>query len=256
MANRSPTQSRDPGQGARQATQTPSGMPGPGGRGRGSTIERAKDLRGTLRCLLSRMKPYRLSLAAVFSLVLVSAALALLTPYLMGVAIDDYIATGDNAGLLRTVIGMVLAYLGSWVAGVGQSILMAQISQQTLWTLRRDLFEHVQTLSLSFFDRHPHGDLMSRLTNDLDAISRVIAQNVTELFSGAVTIVGIVVLMFALNFWLALASMVVLPLMIWLVSYVGKRTRREYREYQVRIGGLNAQLEETYSGQRVIVAFG
>jgi ATP-binding cassette subfamily B protein len=133
---------------------------------------------------------------------------------------------------------------------------MARVSQQAMRGLRRDLFEHLQTLSLSFFDRHPHGELMSRLTNDLDALSNVLAQNVTELFTGLLTLVGIVVMMFAINFWLALGSMIVFPLMMGLVGFVGKRTRSGFREYQRRIGELNGKLEEMFSGQRVIMAFG
>jgi ATP-binding cassette subfamily B protein len=123
-------------------------------------------------------------------------------------------------------------------------------------TLRRDLFHHVQSLQLSFFDRHPLGDLMSRLTNDMDAINRVLELNITQLFSGMLQLVGIMVMMFLLNIWLALASMIVLPTMMLLVGVVGKRTRQGFREYQANIGALNGQLEETFSGQRVIMAFG
>jgi ATP-binding cassette subfamily B protein len=97
---------------------------------------------------------------------------------------------------------------------------------------------------------------MSRLTNDMDAISRVLAQNVADLFTGLLTLVGILVMMFAINFWLALGSMIIFPLMMWLVGFVGKRTRKGFREYQMRIGQLNGQLEEMFSGQRIIVAFG
>jgi ATP-binding cassette subfamily B protein len=151
---------------------------------------------------------------------------------------------------------MLAAYLGLWVAQIAQGIIVARVVQRAMRRLRRDLFEHLQTLSLSFFDRHPHGELMSRLTNDLDAISRVLAQNVITLFSSVLTLGGILVMMFALNFWLALGSMIIFPFMMWLTGWVGKRTRAGFREYQMRIGQLNGQLEEMFSGQRVIVAFG
>jgi ATP-binding cassette subfamily B protein len=151
---------------------------------------------------------------------------------------------------------MLAAYAGSWLAQAVQNVAVARVAQRAMQRLRRGLFEHLQTLSLSYFDRHPHGDLMSRLTNDLDAISRVIAQNVISLISGTLTLGGILVMMFALNLWLALGSMLVFPLMMWLVGYVGRRTRRGYREYQRRIGQLNGQLEEMFSGQRVVMAFG
>ena len=241
---------------AKQQARPATGLPGPGGRHRGTRIEKARDVRGTLHRLLATLWPYRWALVGVFVLVVVNTLLDLLVPFLMGVSIDRFIATGDLAGLLRVALLMLGAYLGAWLAKVGQSVIMARVSQKALRSLRRDLFEHLQTLSLSFFDRHPHGELMSRLTNDLDAVSRVLAQNVTDLFTGALTLVGILVMMFSINFWLALGSMIVFPFMMWLVGFVGKRTRRGFREYQMRIGRLNGKLEEMFSGQRVIMAFG
>ena len=241
---------------AKQQARPATGMPGPGGRGARAKIEKAHDARATLRRLLVTLQPYRLALGVVFVLVVASTLLDLLAPFLMGLAIDKFISTGDLAGLLRIVSLMLGAYAGVWLAKVGQGVIMVRISQKAMRSLRRDLFEHLQTLSLSFFDRHPHGELMSRLTNDLDAISRVLAQNVTELFTGALTLVGILVMMFAINFWLALGSMIVFPFMMWLVGFVGKRTRKSFREYQMRIGQLNGKLEEMFSGQRVIMAFG
>ena len=97
---------------------------------------------------------------------------------------------------------------------------------------------------------------MSRLTNDMQAISNVLTQNVTALISGLLTLIGIIIIMFVLNFWLALASMLVLPAMLWSVGFVGKRTRSGFRQYQKVLGSINGQLEEMYSGQRVIIAFG
>ncbi|MCR4406769.1 MAG: ABC transporter ATP-binding protein/permease [Anaerolineae bacterium] len=232
------------------------GIPGPGSRHRGTTIEKARDVRGTLRRLLATLQPFRWALVGVLVLVVVSTLLDLLAPYLMGIAIDRFIAQKDRAGLQRVVLLMLGAYLGIWLTQAGQSMIIARFSQKAMRTLRRNLFEHLQTLSLSFFDRHPHGELMSRLTNDMDAISRVLSQNVTDLFSGLLTLAGILVVMFVINFWLALGSMIVFPFMMWLVGFVGKRTRRHFREYQMRLGQLNGKLEEMFSGQRVIMAFG
>jgi ATP-binding cassette subfamily B multidrug efflux pump len=230
--------------------------PGPGGRGRGARIEKARDMRGTLRRLLVYLRPYKWALVGVLLLVVVSSVLDLLGPFLIGVAIDRFIVAGDVDGLLRIALLMLGAYLLSGLTQIVQNTIMATAAQKAMRALRRDLFEHLQTLSLSFFDRHPHGELMSRLTNDLDAISRVLSQNVTQLFAGLLSLGGIMIMMFALNFWLALGSMLVLPLMLGLVGFVGKRTRKGFREYQMRVGQLNGQLEEMFSGQRVIVAFG
>jgi ATP-binding cassette subfamily B multidrug efflux pump len=236
--------------------QPASGMPGPGGRHRGTRIEKARDVRGTMQRLIATLRPHRWAFAGVFVLVVAGTLLELMSPYLLGVVIDQFIATRDLAGLRRVALLMLGTYAGAWLASVCQSVIMARVSQRAMRTLRRDLFEHLQTLSLRFFDQHPHGELMSRLTNDMDAISRVLAQNVTDLFSGMLTLVGVLVMMFAINFWLALGSMIVFPFMMWLVGFVGKRTRKHFREYQLRIGQLNGKLEEMFSGQRVITAFG
>ncbi len=248
--NGSDQQSSQPG------TQQGTGMPGPGGRGASARIEKARNPRGTLRRLLATLHPHRGALVGVFLLVAVRTGLALLTPLLIGLAIDRFIATGDLAGLLRTALLMLAAYLGAWLAEAGYGVIMAKVSQRAMRGLRRDLFNHLQTLSLSFFDRHPYGELMSRLTNDMDAINRVLSQNVTALFGGVLSLVGILVVMFAINFWLALGSMIVFPFMMWLVGFVGKRTRSSFRQLQRDIGHLNGTLEEMYSGQRVIMAFG
>ncbi len=231
-------------------------VPGPGGRGRGVRIEKAKDVKGTLARLLAYLKPFRVALGIVILLVVVSAVLDLLAPALMGQAIDVLIDTRDMSAVLR-ILGLMLGlYLTSWGAGLVQGLLVAHFSQRAMQGLRQELFEHIQTLSLSFYDRHPHGELMSRLTNDMQAISSVLTQNVTSLISGFLTLAGVVVMMFLINSWLALASMVVLPAMLGLVGFVGKRTRTGFREYQMQLGVLNGQLEEMFSGQKVILAFG
>ena len=246
-------------QSTHQQARNPAGVasgPGPGGRGGRTRIEKARDARGALRRMMVYLRPYKWTLVIVFTFVAVGSLLDLAGPYLIGTAIDKYITTRDMGGLLRISLLMLGVYVAAWLTMTIRDTLMATTAQKAMRTLRRDLFEHLQTLSLSFFDRHPHGELMSRLTNDLDAVNQVLSQNVTQLFGGLLSLVGIVVMMFAINFWLALASMLILPLMLGLVGVVGKRTRGGFRVLQAQLGRLNGQLEEMFSGQRVIVAFG
>jgi ATP-binding cassette, subfamily B, multidrug efflux pump len=231
-------------------------MPGPGGRGQGARIEKAKDTKKTVRRLLAYLSPYRWALISVFVLVIMSTGFELAGPALMGRALDVLLRSGELQAVVPTLLAMLGVYAAAWAAGSVQAIVVARFSQKAMRRLRHDLFDHTQTLSLSFFDQYSHGELMSRLTNDMQAISNVLTQNVTSLFSSMLTLVGIIVMMFVLNSWLALASMIVLPAMLWLVRFVGKRTRQGFREYQMRLGVLNGQLEETFSGQRVILAFG
>ena len=222
----------------------------------GTRIEKARDVRRTLRRLLGYLRPYRAHFGAVFALALVATALSLLGPFLMGRAIDGAIRGRDLDDLLRIVLLMGGIYALAWGARYAENVILARASQRAMRTLRGELFGHLQTLPLRFFDARPHGELMSRLTNDMEAIHRVLSQNVLQLFSGALTVVGILVMMFSLNPILALGSLVVFPLMLGLVGWVGRRTRKGFREYQKRLGELNGKLEETYSGQRVVLAFG
>ena len=189
------------GSGSPQQSQ-PSGMPGPGGRGQGTRIEHAKDAKGTIRRLLAYLKPYRWAFGAVLGLVIVSTLLQLSGPVLTGRAIDILFLDQDMGQVLRVILIMLAVYFVDWIAQTVQSILIARAAQSAMRELRNALFEHLQTLSLSFFDKHPHGELMSRLTNDMQAISNVLTQNVTSLFSGILTLGGIIVMMFVLNVWL------------------------------------------------------
>ena len=231
-------------------------LPGPGGRRFGARIEKPQDVRSTLRRLLGYLRPHRVMLAVAAILVVVSTLLDLVGPYLNGIAIDRFIAERDVSGLARIVLLMLGVYLVVWALRVALARMMVTMVQKVMLTMREQLFGHLQTLSLSFFDQHPHGDLMSRLTNDLDALGRLLAQNVTDLIGGLLSLVGIVVMMFSINFWLALGSMFVFPLMLWFTGFVGKRTRQGFRDFQMRTGQLNGELEEIFSGQRVIIAFG
>jgi len=201
------------------------------------------------------LRPQRGAIVLVVLIAAVGTALALAGPYLMGKAIDQLVGR-DLAALARMTLMMLAAYALSAVAQIIQGVLLAGIAQKAMRNLRAALFGRLQSLPLSFFDTRRQGELMSRLTNDMDAISRVLTDNAAQLFTGILTLVGILGIIFVLNPWLALGSMLVFPLMIGLVGTVGRRTRSAFRDYQTRLGTLNAVLEETYSGQRVVLAFG
>ncbi|MEW5825728.1 MAG: ABC transporter ATP-binding protein [Candidatus Bipolaricaulota bacterium] len=225
-------------------------------RGHGMRFEHPKNARGSLVRLLAYLKPYRVTLGLVVLVATLATAMDLLGPYLMGRAVNEIVARSGLAAILEVVGWMVAAFVVAWLGHTGQGVVMATVAQRAMRVLRRDLFAHLETLSLRFYDGRSAGELMSRLTNDMDAISRVLSQNVTMLFTGMLTLVGILIVMFLLNVWLALASMIVLPLMIGLVGAVGRKTRGAFREYQKNLGTLNGTLEEAYSGQRVVMAFG
>lgn len=228
--------------------------PAPGSFGR--RIDKPRDARGTLRRLTEYARPYTGTLLIVVVFVVLGTGTSLLGPLLLGRTIDRYVVTRDLPGLRGIVLLMVGVYLLDWVFQVLQGRLFAIVSQKALRTLRRDLFEHIQTLSLAFFDERPLGELMSRFTNDIDTISQVLTQQVTQMMASLLTLVGIVVMMFALNVPLALGTLLVLPLMVGVTWLVGKTTRTRFRKLQGRLGELNGVMEEALAGQRVVQAFG
>jgi ATP-binding cassette subfamily B multidrug efflux pump len=218
-------------------------------------IEKAKNPRNAAVRLLSYIAPFKLQLVLVLTFVIIYTLLGLVGPYLISQAINGPIANLDKSGLLNIGLEMLVAYLMYNFFQAASNWTMANVSQRALKLMRKDLFTHLQILSLSFFDHNPAGELMSRLTNDIDAINQAVSQNVTSLLASVLSMVGIVVAMFLLNFWLALASFFVLPIMYLVTNFVARYTRKGYQELQKSLGELNAVEEESISGEKVIKAF-
>ncbi len=217
--------------------------------------EKSRDTRGTLRRLWGYLQRQRGVLVGTGVLVILASAVDLLGPYLMGLAIDDFIGRGDLPGLARLVALMIGTYIvaaaGTWL----QTYLMAGVAQRVVRDLRTDLFGRLQTLPLRFFDRHPHGDLMSRLTNDMENISNILATSFSQLLSSVFGLIGVIIVMFVLNRPLAIVSLTVMPLTYVLTRFIARRTRVGFRETQKTLGTLNGIIEETVTGQRVVKAF-
>jgi len=226
---------------------------GPGRRGK---VEKAKDPRGAVRRLLGYLNMYKGHIAIAIVLTTVSTLLSLVAPYFMGVAIDQYIIPKDWNGLVRISLVLAGVYLLAATTDMAVGWMMTVVSQKSLKTMRKDLFEHIQTLSLSFFDKSQSGDLMSRLTNDINTIGAVLSQNITALTRSSLLIVGIIVAMFMLNTWLALASLLIFPIMVAITSYVGKKVRSIFRSLQQNMGRLNGVMQETLTGQKAVIVFG
>ena len=240
-----------------RADSRPRGFPF-GGPGRGPMIgsgEKARDARGAMRRLWGYLKHQRMGLLGVTCLVIVTTGLSLLGPYLMAKAIDDCIIPGNLRGLAWIILLMVGVYVITSFTTWLQSYIMAGVSQRTVRDMRNDLFAVLQTLSLRFFDQRTHGELMSRLTNDEENISRVLGEGFARFISSIITLVGVAVVMVLLNIRLAAVSLVTIPLMMFLTRWISKRTRRGFREQQKNLGILNGFIEETITGQRVVKAY-
>jgi ATP-binding cassette subfamily B protein len=218
-------------------------------------VEKSKNPRGTLARLGGYLKPQLGLLVGTTVLVVVTSLVDLLGPYLMGKAIDSYINKGDLTGLapfLGLMSGTyIIAAAGTWL----QAYLMAGVAQQAVRDMRRDLFARLQTLPLRFFDQRAHGELMSRLTNDVDNVSNVLASSFSQLLSSLFGLVGVIIIMLLLNRLLAGVALVVMPLTYVLTRFIAKHTRQGFRETQQNLGALNGIIEETITGERTVKAF-
>lgn len=222
----------------------------------GAEKRRAANPRQTLGRLWQYLGRQRAALAITVTLVVVSSLLNTLTPFLMGQAIDRYMLRHDLAGLSRTVLLLLGAYVVSSIFTWLQTFVMAAASQRTVRAIRRDLFERMQHLPLKFFDGHSHGDLMSRLTNDVESVNVVLSDSVTQITSGILTMVGTAIAMFWIQPILAVVSIVSVALPSLVANKViAKVTREAFRTQQKSLGALNGLVEETITGQRTVKAF-
>ena len=229
------------------------------GRGRRMMVgpgPKPKNMWSTLRRLWGFLRRQRFELLAVFLLVLLTTGLNLVNPYLLGQAIDRGIIPGDLPMLAKIALFMVGFYVGSSLTMGMQTYIMARVAQHTVRDLRQDLFSKMQILPLKYFDKTPHGELMSRLTNDIDNISNVLNEGLTQFISSILTLVGVVVIMLLLNPWLALVSMVTVPLMTIITRSISRFTLKGFRDQQKSLGIINGTIEETITGERVIKAYG
>ena len=226
------------------------GPHGPHGAGR-----KPKNVRGTLRKLLGYLEQYRLHLAAVVVLLIVSSACTVGGSYLIKPLINDYILPGDFPGLARMLAVMGGVYLLGAVCSFGYARIMVHVSQNTVAKLRGDLFHRMQSLPLSYFDSHTHGELMSRYTNDIETVSEALNNSFGSLVSCTLNFVGTVAMMLVLSPVLTLITFAVLAVMLLAVRYIGGRSRRYFAAQQKAVGAVNGYIEEMIEGQKVVKVF-
>ena len=218
--------------------------------------EKAKNSRSTMFRIWGYLKQQRLGLSEVVIIVIINTGFSLLGPYLMAKAIDNYIIPKNLNGFIWLLLLMAGVYVAGSLLNWLEIYIMTRVSQHTVRQIRNDLFAKFQTLSLRYFDQRTHGELMSRLTNDVENVSRVLAESVAQLVRSIITLIGAGIMMFLLNVYLAVISLVTIPLMALLTRWISKHTRKGFRDQQKNLGLLNGFIEETITGQRVVKAYG
>ena len=217
--------------------------------------EKIKDIKGTIKRLLGYLIEKKFNIFIVFILCFVTTLISILGTRLNGYTIDKFIETGDMKGLAFICIILVLMYLVNIFSTYYQNIVMVKISQRVSAKIRKELFTALQKLPLKYFDNNSSGDLMSRLTNDVDNINTTLSQSVTQLFSGIINVVGMLIAMLLLSPILTLIGMITVPLTFIATKTLVKKTQSFFVKQQRELGNLNGYIEEMVSGQKVVLLF-
>jgi ATP-binding cassette subfamily B protein len=209
-----------------------------------------------MRRLLGYLSPYKLVVAVSFVLVLLVSALKLIGPILTKIAIDEYIAVGDMAGLNLIAVVFVLALAAQFVLSYFQVYIMNMAGQRVMADMRREIFSHLQRLHPSFFDKNPVGRLVTRVTTDVDALNELFTSGVVTIFGDVFMLVGIMGVLIYLDWRLALVTFAVLPALFTVTMIFKRRVRVVYRKVRTRIAMLNAFIQENVVGMTVVQLFG
>lgn len=212
--------------------------------------------RPTFRRLLRYLGPHRFLLLVSGSLIVLAAMLNLVGPWLQGIAIDRFIEDRDRDGLRLVVLALVGTYLGAWMSSVVFGRVIASVGQRVLAELRRVLFGRLQTLSMRFFDRSRTGDLMGRVTNDVDAVDQLLSQNLMQLMVSAIQIASLLVIMTVLDWRLTLASILPVPIILMITKRIGRMSGPAFGQFQRSIGQMNSVAQERLGSQRTVIALG
>jgi len=236
--------------------------------GLGVPTQKAKDFKGTLRRLATYLTPHRAKLIVVVVAGAIGTVFMVLGPKILGLAItkifEGFVARSagvPGAGIdfdyiRRILVTLIVLYLVSNAFQYLMQFLMAGVAQRTVYALRREVEAKFDRLPLKFFDSRTHGEVMSRAVNDLDSISSTLQQNLTQLLTSVLTLLGVIVMMLTISWILTLVIVLTLPLSIAIVARIAKRSQKFFMQQQMALGALNGHVAEMYAGHTIVTAFG
>lgn len=244
------------------------GPGGPGGPGMGMPVEKAKDFKGTLKRLIRYLRPHKYQLAAVLVMAILSTVFSIFSPKVMGKATTKLFegimakiqgvpgAEIDFQYVWHIILILIGLYVLSALFGYVQQYLMAGVAQKTVYDLRKDVNAKLNKLPLKYFDARTHGEILSRVTNDVDNIAGTLQQSLTQLITSILTIIGVIAMMLSISPLMTLIAVLTLPLSIVAITSIAKRSQKQFVRQQKELGQLNGHVEEMYTGHKVIKAFG
>lgn len=244
-------------------------MRGPGhGHGFGMPVQKAKNFKGTFKRLIGYLKPHRVRLTAVFLMAILSTVFTIIGPKLMGNATTKLFegmmmkikgvpgAKVDFDYILHILIVLAGLYIFSSLFSYFQQYVMAGVAQKTVYDLRKEVNEKLTRLPLKFYDSRTHGEVLSRVVNDMDNISNTLQQSLTQLITSIVTLVGVIVMMLTISPLMTLIVILTLPLSILATAGIAKKSQKFFMGQQKALGELNGHVEEMYTGHQIVKAFG
>ncbi|WP_278682885.1 ABC transporter ATP-binding protein [Paraclostridium bifermentans] len=240
-------------------------MGGPMGGMRGT--EKAKDFKGTMKNLFNYLKPYRISIFIVVIFAIGSSAFSIVGPKVLGKATTEIfeglirkVSNQGNAGIDFDYIGKVLLillglYVISALFSFVQSFIVSGISQKVSYKLRKEISEKINRMPLKYFDKRTHGEVLSRITNDIDTLSQNLNQIMTQIITAVTTVIGVLIMMLSISWQMTIASLLILPISIIIIGFIVKNSQSHFKSQQKYLGHVNGQVEETYGGHNIVKAF-
>lgn len=240
-----------------------------GGHGHGHGMgggEKAKDFKGTMKNLFEYLKPYRLSMLVVIIFAIGSATFSIVGPKVLGKATTKIFeglmnkVSGNSIGMDFDYIGKILLillglYVISAIFSYIQGFIMSGISQKVSYNLRKAISEKINRMPLKYFDSKTHGEVLSRVTNDIDTLSQNLNQSLSQVISSTTTIIGVLIMMLSISVQMTLVSLIMLPVSMILIMLVVKKSQKYFKQQQEYLGHVNGQVEEVYGGHNIVKAF-
>lgn len=245
------------------------GGPGPGGPMGGGMrkIEKAKNFKGTMNKLLQYLKPYKLSILVVILFAIGSAAFTIVGPKILGNAttklfegLVSKVSGAPGAAIDFTYIGNIVIlllglYILSTVFGIIQGYIISGVAQKVSYNFRKEIDEKINRMPLNYFDKTTHGEVLSRITNDVDTVSQTLNQSMSQIITSVITIIGVLIMMLSISWQMTLVALLILPVSMILIMAVVKRSQKYFKSQQEYLGHVNGQVEEIYSGHNIVKAF-
>ena len=238
---------------------------GPMGRRRGMSGEKAKDFKGAMLRLLKYMERYKFRLILMVIFAIGGTVFNIIGPKILGKATTELysgLSSKINGGsgidfdkIIKILAGVMCLYVVSSVLSFIQGFIMTGISNDVTYNLRKDISKKINKIPMKYFESRTHGEILSRITNDVDTLQTGINQSVTQLITSTTTLIGVLVMMLSINVWMTLAALLILPVSMFIISKVMKHSQKYFQDQQKYLGEVNGQVEEIYSGHTVVKAF-